>query len=113
MRKTPNLVCRIGALNVTLRLRPNIRRVSAGSITPSSHILSHKNSKFNTLLLTLAYCLNTQILLYVKFETLSKEFRYFLMSSLMIYTNNHIGKMLSKSCILHKVINSAVATQYV
>ena len=47
IRKTPKRVGCGGALSAALRLRPNIRRVSAGSITPSSHILStqkHQNA---------------------------------------------------------------------
>lgn len=40
IRKTPNLVGCIGALNEALRLKANTMRVSAGSITPSSHSLN-------------------------------------------------------------------------
>ena len=36
---TPNLVSSIGALSAALKLRPRTVRVSAGSITPSSHNL--------------------------------------------------------------------------
>lgn len=40
IRKTPNFVGRGEEFSAALRLRPNTRRVSAGSITPSSHTLS-------------------------------------------------------------------------
>ena len=40
IRKTPNLVGCIGALKEALRLKANTMRVSAGSITPSSHNLN-------------------------------------------------------------------------
>jgi len=36
MRNTPNLVAGIGAFKVVARERPSTRRVSAGSMTPSS-----------------------------------------------------------------------------
>ena len=36
---TPNLVSSTGALSEALKLRPTILRVSAGSMTPSSHNL--------------------------------------------------------------------------
>jgi len=45
IRNTPNFVGRGRALSAALILRPNTRRVSAGSITPSSHSLSHKYTK--------------------------------------------------------------------
>ena len=37
MRNTPNLVGRGGALSAAASAMPSTRRVSAGSITPSSH----------------------------------------------------------------------------
>ena len=37
IRKTPNFVAGIGAFSVAASDRPSTRRVSAGSITPSSH----------------------------------------------------------------------------
>lgn len=47
--KTPNFVSVTGALSEALRLRPRTSRVSAGSITPSSHNLSKgkANSHYN------------------------------------------------------------------
>lgn len=39
IRKSPNLVSRIGALRLADKLKPSTIRVSAGSITPSSHSL--------------------------------------------------------------------------
>ena len=39
IRKTPNVVFLIGALRAALILSPSTDRVSAGSITPSSHNL--------------------------------------------------------------------------
>ena len=37
IRNTPNFVAGIGAFSVAASERPSTRRVSAGSITPSSH----------------------------------------------------------------------------
>lgn len=44
MRKTPNVVGRGGALSAAARARPSTRRVSAGSMTPSSHSRADANS---------------------------------------------------------------------
>lgn len=40
--KTPKRVFCVGALRAELRLKPRTRRVSAGSIIPSSHNLGRK-----------------------------------------------------------------------